>query len=146
VFLAGMATGELFLEEVRRFHYPASRSAGCLRWNLPKIFDEIKAGAREAGERARKIGRPIRIVGVDSWGVDYGLIDAGNNLLEHPISYRDERTQGVMEKVFARIPREEIFERTGTQLMAFNTLFQIYAHVEAGVPGAAARLLLIPDL
>src|SRR6266498_4721144 len=73
VFLAGAAPGELLLEEVRRFHYPASRSAGRLRWNLPKIFDEIKAGAREAGERARKIGRPIRSVGVDSWGVDYGL-------------------------------------------------------------------------
>ncbi len=146
VFLAGVATGELLLEEVRRFYYPASQSAGHLRWDLPKIIEEVKAGAREAGERARKLARSIRSIGVDSWGVDYGLIDAEGKLLEHPVCYRDERTRGVMEKVFARVPREEIFERTGIQFQVFNTLFQLYAHAQAGIPDTAARLLLIPDL
>jgi len=146
VFLAGVAPGELLLEEVRRFHYPASHLAGHLRWNLPRLFDEIKAGLREAGERARQLERPIHSIGIDGWGVDYGLIDTEGKLIEQPICYRDERTQGVMEKVFARIPREEIFQRTGIQFLVFNTLFQLYAHALAGIPRTAARLLLIPDL
>lgn len=146
VFLAGVASGELLLEEIRRFRYPAGKSAGSLRWDFPKIFDEIKTGVRAAGERARIIGRPIQSIGVDSWAVDYGLIDAEGNLIEHPVCYRDERTKGVMERVFAHVAREEVFERTGIQFLVFNTLFQLYAHVQAGIPGAAAQLLLIPDL
>jgi len=146
VFLAGVAPGELLLDEIRRFRYPASRSDGHLRWNFAYIFDEIKAGVREAGGRAAKMGRPIQSIGVDSWGVDYGLVDSEGKLLEEPVCYRDERTREVMEQVFARIPREEIFERTAIQFLVFNTLFQLYAHAQAGLPGAAARLLLIPDL
>lgn len=146
VFLAGVAPGELLLEEVRRFQYPASHVAGYLRWNLPRVVDEIKAGLRAAGELARQLGRPIHSIGVDSWGVDYGLIDSEGTLLELPICYRDERTQGTMDEVFERIPREEIFRRTGIQFLVFNTLFQLYAHVKAGIPRTAARLLLIPDL
>jgi rhamnulokinase len=146
VFLAGVAPGELLLEEVRRFRYPASQSAGHLRWDLAYIFDEIKAGARAAGERAREMRRPIQSIGVDSWGVDYGLIDSEGKLVEEPVCYRDERTGGVMEKVFARVPREEIFARTGIQFLVFNTLFQLYAHAQAGIPDRAARMLLIPDL
>ncbi len=146
VFLAGVARGELLLEEVRRFQYPPVQSQNHLRWNLPEIFEEIKTGIRVASERARQLRRPIQSVGVDSWGVDYGLIDAEGKLLELPICYRDERTQGVMEQVFARVTREEIFERTGVQFMSFNTLFQLYAHVRKGFPANARRLLLIPDL
>ncbi len=146
VFLAGVASGELLLEEIRRFRYPAAESAGSLRWDFPKILDEVKTGVRAAGEVARKMGRPVQSIGVDSWGVDYGLIDAEGNLIEHPVCYRDERTQGMMEQVLARVPREEVFERTGIQFLFFNTLFQLYAHVQAGIPEGAARLLLIPDL
>ncbi len=146
VFLAGLAPGELLLEEVRRFHYPASHLAGHLRWNLPRVFDEIKAGLREAAQRARQLERSIQSIGVDGWGVDYGLIDTEGKLIEQPICYRDERTQGVMEEVFARIPREEIFQRTGIQFLVFNTLFQLYAHAQTGIPKTAGKLLLIPDL
>src|SRR5689334_6048598 len=101
VFLAGMSDGEFLLEEAHRFHYPASRVAGHLRWDLPKIFGEIKTGLGEASNWARQWNRPIRSLGVDSWAVDYGLIDADGTLIEHPICYRDERTQNVMEQVFA---------------------------------------------
>ncbi len=146
VFLSGVAPGELMLEEVRRFYYPAGRSAGHLRWDLTAIFEEIKTGLHQAAQRARELGRSIASIGVDTWGVDYGLIDAAGKLIEAPVCYRDERTQGVMERVFARVPREEIFARTGIQLLAFNTLFQLYAHAQAGLPTRAARLLLIPDL
>jgi len=146
VFLAGVAPGELLLEEVRRFRYPPRESEGHLRWPLGEIFDEIKSGLRDAGARARELGRGVRSVGVDSWGVDYGLLDEAGRLVEDPVCYRDPRTEGVMEEVFARVPREEIFARTGVQFLAFNTLFQLYAHARAGLPSEAELLLLIPDL
>lgn len=146
VFLAGLASGELLLEEVRRFHYPASESGGLLRWNLPAIFAEIKSGLREAGTLARALRRQVQSIGVDSWGVDYGLLDAAGMLVELPVCYRDERTHRVMGEVFAVVPRGEIFARTGIQFLVFNTLFQLYAHAQAGIPQTAARLLLIPDL
>lgn len=146
VFLCGVGTNELLLEEVRRFQYPPSRREGHLRWNLPLILGEIKKGLSEAGERARELGRPIQSIGVDSWGVDYGLIDVEGELLEDPVCYRDERTQGVMLQVFERVPREEIFKRTGVQFLLFNTLFQLYAHRREGISNSASRLLLIPDL
>jgi rhamnulokinase len=146
VFLAGMAPGELLLEEARRFRYPPSESDGHLRWDFPLIFDEIKAGVRAAGERARALGRTVRSIGVDSWGVDYGLIDEAGRLVERPVCYRDERTRNAMAEVFARVPRAEIFERTGIQFLVFNTLFQLHAHAQAGIPQTASRLLLIPDL
>jgi rhamnulokinase len=146
VFLAAISSEEFLLEEVRRFQYPPAWSDGHLRWDVPYILDEIKAGAREAGERARKLRRSIRSIAIDSWGVDYALVDAEGNLIENPICYRDDRTSATMDEVFARVPREEIFERTGIQFLAFNTLFQLYAHKQEGIPAAAAQLLLIPDL
>src|SRR5205085_3840149 len=100
VFLGGTEPGELLLEELHRFHYPPSWKDSHLRWKLSEIFDEIKQGLRRAGERARELGRPIQSIGVDSWAVDYGLIDDEGKLLEDPVCYRDERTQGVMERVF----------------------------------------------
>src|SRR6266566_5963537 len=145
VFLAGVARAELLLEEVRRFQYPPVQLQNHLRWNLPEIFEEIKTGIRLASERTRELRRPIQSIGVDSWGVDYGLIDAEGKLCELPICYRDERTQGVMEQVFAQVAREDIFERTGVQFMSFNTLFQLYAHLHEGFPTNARKLLLIPD-
>lgn len=146
VFLVGMAPGEFLLEEAHRFHYPPARRDGHLRWDLPNIFAEIKSGLYAAGNIARRLGRPVASVGVDSWGVDYGLIDAGGNLVEEPICYRDERTAGVMEQVFERTPRAEIFAVAGIQFLAFNTLFQLFAHAKSGIPAHAAKMLLIPDL
>lgn len=146
VFLGGMAPGELLLEEVRRFHYPPSESEGHIRWNLAEILDQVKAGLKDASERARQLGRNIRSIGVDSWAVDYGLINLDGELIEQPICYRDKRTSATMEEVFPRLPREEIFKRTGIQFQVFNTLFQLHAHAQSGIPKTAAKLLLIPDL
>jgi len=146
VFLAGVGLSELSLEEVRRFHYPPQHRDGHLRWDLPRIFAEIKAGLRAAAGRALELGRPVESIGVDSWGVDYGLIDAEGALVEDPVCYRDDRTVGVMEQVFGRAPRAEIFARTGIQFLDFNTIFQLSAHARAGIPARAAKLLLIPDL
>ena len=145
MFLTGAAPGELLLEEVRRFHDPPALRGGHLRWNFSKIFAEIKTGAREAGERARALGRAIKSIGIDSWGVDYGIIDRAGDLIEDPICYRDGRTQGIFAPVFERVSRAEIYQRTGIQLLEFNTLFQLYAQAHAGLPDTA-RLLQIPDL
>ncbi|PYS21140.1 MAG: rhamnulokinase, partial [Acidobacteria bacterium] len=119
---------------------------GHLRWNGTRIFTDIKTGLRRAGEWARQLGRPISSIGVDSWGTDYGLIDGDGELCENPICYRDKRTQSTIGKVFERVSPEEIFNRTGIQFLVFNTLFQLHAHVQAGLPENADRLLLIPDL
>jgi rhamnulokinase len=146
VFLAGIDGDAILLQEVHRFQYPPTVSDGHLRWNLQKIFDQIKEGLRAAGARARELGRKVQSVGVDSWGVDYGLIDAQGRLVEWPVCYRDERTQGVMDEVFARVSRQEIFERTGIQFMPFNTLFQLFVHARQGVSTDAETLLLIPDV
>jgi rhamnulokinase len=146
VFLAGVAPGELFLEEVRRFQYPAKESAAHLRWDLPAIFAEIKQGLHKAGLAAQDLGLKVQSIGVDSWGVDYGLIGPDGVLLELPICYRDQRTQGAMEQVFAIVARPRIFELTGIQFLVFNTLFQLFAHQQAGIDPRAQRLLLIPDL
>ncbi len=146
VFLVGLAPVGFTLEEVRRFNYPASDLERHLRWDFPTIFAELKAGLAEAGRRSREQELRIVSIGVDSWGVDYGLINARGELIESPVCYRDPRTQGVMEQVLTRVPREEIFERTGIQFLPFNTLFQLYAHAKGRIPDEAARLLMIPDL
>ena len=146
VFLAGLDPGKMLLEEVRRFQYPPTRIEGHLRCDLPAIFDHIKQGLREAGARARQLGKLIQSVGVDSWAVDYGLIDAQGSLVELPVCYRDERTHGVMEEVFERVSRAEIFERTGIQFMPLNTIFQLFAHAREGLPEQAQTILLIPDV
>jgi len=146
VFLAGVSPGEMLLEEVHRFQHATHNGDGYLRWDGAGIFANIKKGLRRAGERARELDRSISSIGVDSWGTDYGLIDAEGNLCEDPICYRDKRTQNTMERVFEEISREEVFDRTGIQFLVFNTLFQLYAHKEAGLPENADRLLLIADL
>lgn len=146
VFLAGVGTGELLLEEIRRFHYPPQQKDGHLRWDMQHIFAEIKAGLAAAAIRAAELNRPVHSIGVDTWGIDYGLLDAQGNLVEDPICYRDLRTLDVMERVFAELPRDEIYARTGIQFININTLFQLYAHKQEGIAATADRLLLMPDL
>jgi rhamnulokinase len=146
VFLAGVAPGELRLEPIRRFHYPPRRHDRHLRWDFASIIVEIQQGLRAGAARADALGRPVASIGVDGWGTDYGLVSSTGQLIEDPVCYRDERTIGVMEEVFARLPRDEIFTRTGIQFLQFNTLYQLAAHARAGFPSRAARLLLVPDL
>jgi rhamnulokinase len=134
------------LREVHRFQYGALRRGGHLRWDFTAVIDGIREGVRRAGCAAEGLGRRLESIGVDSWAVDYGLLDSGGRLLEDPICYRDERTAGLIEKVSAAVPYDELFKRTGIQFLALNTLYQLVAHVAEGLPREAARLLLIPDL
>ena len=117
-----------------------------MRWNFRLIFAEIKIGLQKAGTRARELKRRIVSLGVDSWAVDYGLIDDAGALLENPICYRDNRTANQMEAVFSKVPPNEIFRQTGIQFLPFNTIFQLHAHRQTGINQNASRLLLIPDL
>ena len=144
VILARFNGSSLELEEVHRFPNRPVMLHGHRFWNMLGLWDEILAGRR----KARKLVGTLDSIGVDTWGVDYGLVDAGGFLLGQPFQYRDHRTDGVMEQVFAHVPRDVLYRRTGIQFMPINTLFQLYAH-ERMQPGALAhahRLLLIPDL
>ncbi|MEZ5426831.1 MAG: rhamnulokinase family protein [Pyrinomonadaceae bacterium] len=144
VFLCEPGEAEFLLEEIHRFTYPPREESGHLRWDFLKIFAEIKTGLKKAARRAQTLNRKIHSIGVDSWAVDYGLLDERGNLLADPVCYRDSRTDGAMEKIFAAVPRPEIFERTGIQFLNFNTIFQFSS--EGETLEKADRLLLLPDL
>lgn len=146
VMVGGIGGSGLSLREAHRFHYEPREVSGHLRWDFAALLAGIKEGLRRAPSIAESMRGRLASVGVDSWGVDYGLLDAEGHLLEEPISYRDARTEGVMEEIGARIGREEIFARTGIQFLPFNTLYQLVAHRRDGLPAAAVRLLMIPDL
>ncbi|MGF1451529.1 MAG: rhamnulokinase family protein [Opitutales bacterium] len=114
-------------------------------WNLSGLFLHILDGLREA---ATQFGDAPVSVGVDTWGVDYGLLDASGHLLGLPYQYRDTRVDGMMDRVFKIIPQREIYDRTGLQFLPFNTIYQLFAEREARAPvlDAAQDLLFIPDL
>ena len=143
VFLAGVNPNEFLLEEIHRFQYPPRVIDGNLRWDLRHILAEIKNGLKAAGKRTSELGLRIESLGIDSWGVDYGLLDANGNLIADPVCYRDDRTRDAMARVFACVPRWEIFEKTGIQFQNFNTLYQLHSERQLG---AATSLLLLPDL
>jgi rhamnulokinase len=136
----------LSLQEVHRFTYGPRACAGHLRWDTAALHGGLREGLAAARTAAAAAGHEVSSVGVDAWGVDYGLIDAAGNLVEEPIAYRDARTDGVMDAVAARVPRAEIFRRTGIQFLPFNTIYQLVAHVRDGLAPGAAGVLMIPDL
>lgn len=146
VMLGGLRPSELRLDEVRRFTYPMSMREGHLRWPLGHILSEIRSGLADAARAAKALGRPVQSVGVDTWGVDYGLLDGSGRLIEDPIAYRDDRTARAMEAVHGRLPKAEVFARTGIQFLVFNTLYQLHAHRAQGLPAEARTLLMMADL
>jgi rhamnulokinase len=144
VILARFDGRRLSLEEVHRFPNRRVLLHGHSFWNILGLWDEILAGLR----KARNLAGTLDSIGVDSWAIDYGLVDAHGFLLGQPFQYRDHRTGGVLEQVLAQIPRELLYQRTGIQFLPFNTIFQLYAHehMQPGDLAHAHRLLLIPDL
>ena len=135
----------LRLEELYRFENGPVEIAGSLYWDLLQQWSHVTAGLRAAGSR---FGGQITSVGVDTWGVDFALLGRGDTLLGNPCHYRDARTNGMLERAFSMVPREEIFRHTGLQFMQFNTLYQLLAMELANSPllEAAETLLMIPDL
>lgn len=146
VMLGALGPSGVRLHEIHRFAYGPRRHDGHLRWNFTALVDGMREGVRRAGREAAALDRQLESIGVDAWGVDYGLIDADGGLLEEPVCYRDARTANIVDTVAAVVARDEIFRRTGIQILPLNTLYQLAAHVVEGLPPNAARLLLIPDL
>src|SRR6185503_3486467 len=97
---------------------------GRFYWDTLRLFAEMKAGLAKC---VKEHGRELAGIGVDTWGVDYALLDAKDEVLGHPYHYRDSRTDGIMEKTFAVVPRDEIYRSTGIQFMQLNTLYQLMA-------------------
>ena len=141
----GRFDGErLTIAEVHRFPNIAVRARETLYWDALRLYDEILLGLSAAGAEASDIDS----VGIDTWGVDFALLDRTGRLVQNPVHHRDSRTKGAMEGAFARIPARELYERTGIQLMPINTVFQLYAMAAAADPALeiAETLLLMPDL
>lgn len=136
VMRARMGPGTLDLCEVRRFPNRPVSVAGTLTWDVLALYREVLDGLRAAG--------PADSAGIDSWAVDYGLLDASGRLLGNPVHYRDARTRGVMERVRATLGDEVLYGVSGLQFLPFNTLYQLLA--EEPWPERAATLLMIPDL
>jgi rhamnulokinase len=144
--LAGAFDGRrLAIEELYRFENGPVAVGGRLYWDLLNQWSHVQHGLRAA---ATTHGERIRSIGVDTWGVDFGLLGRGDELLGNPYNYRDARTEGMFERAFANVPREEIFAATGVQFMQINTLYQLLAMRLADSPllAEATDFLMIPDL
>ena len=122
VMLGCFDSGKISLEEIHRFENGPVEENGSLRWDFQKLFGDIKTGIKKA---VQKSDGKVESIGVDSWGVDFGLIDSAGNLLENPHHYRDSRTNGMMEKAFELMPKKAIYDATGIQFMQLNTIFQL---------------------
>jgi len=148
----GVLSGrKLSLSEKHRFPNPTGWMNGHLYWNLLAQWEELKTGLRKAAvEQHGEHRTPITLhgIGVDTWGVDFGLVSESGEVLGNPFNYRDPRTDGMMERAFARVPRPQIFEATGVQFMQLNSLYQLLAIKESGskLLNCADTLLFMPDL
>lgn len=144
--VVGLFDGQrLQLEEAHRFSNVPVRAGSTLHWDILRLWNDIQDGLTKA---AAAHGGELAGIGVDTWGVDFGLLDSTGALLGNPVHYRDARNDGMIERAFETVPREELFERTGLQFMPFNTLFQLLALKTQKSPqlDIADSLLLTPDL
>ncbi|AXG82027.1 rhamnulokinase [Streptomyces paludis] len=138
VMIGRVGTQSLELAEAHRFPNRPVRIPEGLRWDVLSLYAGVLDGLRAAGQ--------VDSVGIDSWAVDYGLLDADGALLGNPVHYRDTRTEGVAEKVWATVPAAELYAATGVQYAPFNTLYQLTAAASSSQFTRARRVLLIPDL
>lgn len=134
--------GCLVMDEVHRFGNRQVRLGDHIFWDFPALFEDMKAGLKAAASKGYK----VRSIGVDTWGVDFGLIDSDGQLLGNPICYRDDRTAGLADEVFRSIDAKEHYGITGIQVMEINTLFQLYSMKGSAQLNAAKQLLFMPDL
>ncbi len=135
--------GQLRLEGIHRFANEPVEYNGELHWDVPRLWLSI----RETLNIARRFPR-LDGIGIDGWGLDYALLGRGGKLLENPYHYRDKRNDSAMDRVFALIPPEELYARTGTQLMKVNTLYQLYAGFLSNPEffDVVETMVMIPDL
>ena len=141
--LASMKDGKMQLEEVYRFPNGMDNKNGTLCWDVDRLITEIKNGLK----KCKEIGKIPVSMGIDTWGVDYVLLDKADNILGDTVGYRDSRTEGMDEKVYEVIPQDDLYARTGIQKQIFNTIYQLMAVKESHPEylEQAETILMIPD-
>jgi len=143
--LGSLSDGKLTLSETHRFVNGPVRINDGVHWDVLRLWSDIKTGI---GISSTKFNNEIESLGLDTWGVDFALLDKNNSLLSNPYHYRDVRTDGMLDEAFKAVPRAEIFSNTGIQFMQINTLYQLLAMVRKKDPllDVAQTFLTIPDL
>ena len=143
--LGELEDGKLSIRELSRFPNGMIDVLDHLHWNIFGLFERIKDGLRLC---AQEPGDPPESIGIDTWGVDFGLLGSDGGILGLPYGYRDSRTDGAMDSFFEKISRDRVYELTGIQFLPFNSLFQLEAMVRDSSPllDIATDLLFIPDL
>ena len=139
--LSHLENGKLVLEEVFRFENGMDEKDGHLIWDYKKLFKNIVDGMKEC----KKLGKVPVTMGIDTWGVDYALIDKDDNVIGDVFAYRDLRTEEPIKKVHEIVPFEKLYERTGSQFSIFNTVYQLYTDKLSGKLDKAERFLMMPD-
>ena len=145
IMLGQVSDCELTLHEIYRFSNGPKEENGSLRWGFARLFSEIKTGIAKAVEAA---DGEISGIGVDSWGVDFGLIDKDGKLIAKPYHYRDSHTDGMMEKAFQLIHKKAVYDNTGIQFLQFNTIYQLLAMrlANSQILQKANKLVFMADL
>ena len=142
IAVGSLDSGSLVIQEVHRFKHEAKViEGGGLHWEWSKIVDEVKTGLLKAQELGEIIS-----VGIDTWAVDYGLLDIQGKLIEEPYCYRDSRTDGLMQSISDSLGAEWIYQKTGIQFMFFNTAYQLHAARNTPAVKSATTFLMLPDL
>lgn len=138
-----LADGKLHLEEVNRFPNGMVPIRGHYHWNLIRLYEAMIEGFQKCAQS----DIPIESIGVDSWGVDFALLAEDESLMGLPVAYRDSRTDGMMEKLFERIPSETVYEKTGIAFMKFNSIYQLLAlsTQQSQALKNANHFLMVPD-
>ena len=139
--LSSVQNGKLILEEVYRFENGMTEKDGHLVWDYKKLFSDILQGMKEC----KKAGKIPVSVGIDTWGVDYALIDKAGEVIGDVFAYRDGRTAEPIKKLHSKIPFEPLYERTGSQFQIYNTIYQLYTDKLSGKLDNAERFLMMPD-
>ncbi len=142
VIVGRLGSAGLALDEAHRFTNATVPLPDGLHWNVLSLFSQTLAGLSKAVQEAGELSG----IGIDAWGVDYGLLDGAHRLLGVPFHYRDERTDGMIELASRRVPPAEMYAVTGIQTMPINTVFQLLAEAGSPIASAAEHMALIPDL
>ena len=143
LILSHIESGKIILEEIHRFENGMEEKDGHLVWNTEKIFAQIIKGMKKCGE----LGKIPESVGIDTWAVDYVLLDQAGERIGDTYGYRDARTDGMERMVYAVIDEKALYSRTGIQKQPFNTIYQLMATKENNpdVMEQAQTMLMIPD-
>lgn len=139
--LSSLVDGRLVTEEVYRFENGMKNQNGTLIWDV----EELTANVIKGLARCRELGKIPATVAIDTWGVDYVLLDKEGEAILPCVAYRDSRTEGIPEEVFSIIPQAELYARTGIQRQNYNTLYQLYADKKSGKLAKAVGFLMMPE-